>query len=414
MEPKRVVITGMGIVSPVGHGADTFFANLLAGQSGVTFYEAFDSTGFETKIAGEIKDLEVTDYIDRKEARRMDRFTHFAVIAAQQAVQSSGISFDSVDREKFGVIVSSGIGGMKVFERECYTMFEKGPARISPFLIPMLIPDIAPGYISIQYGLKGINYATVSACASSAHAIGAAFNHIRWGDAVGMLAGGSEAPITPMGVAGFNAMRAMSTRNEEPQRASRPFDLQRDGFVMGEGGAILVLEELSHAKARGAKIFAELAGVGFTADAFHITAPDENGDGAYRCMKAALTCANVQPQEIDYINAHGTSTPLNDKVETMAIKRLFGEYAYKIPISSTKSMIGHVLGGSGAMEAVACVMTIVKQMVHPTINYETPDPECDLYYVPNKAIQHRVRTVLSNSFGFGGHNVSLLFKEYTE
>ncbi|MBN2355656.1 beta-ketoacyl-ACP synthase II [candidate division KSB1 bacterium] len=413
MEPKRVVITGMGIVSPVGRTVETYFDNLVAGKSGISRYEAFDSTDYDTKIAGEIKDLEVTDYIDRKEARRMDRFTHFAVIAAQQAVRDSEIRFDSVDREKFGVIVSSGIGGMRIYEKECQTLLEKGPGRVSPLLIPMLIADIAPGYISIHHGLKGVNYATISACASSAHAIGAAFNHIRYGEAIGMLAGGSEAPITRMGVSGFNAMRAISTRNDEPERASRPFDLDRDGFVMGEGGAVLLLEELSHARARGAKIYAELAGIGFSADAYHITAPDADGDGAYRCMRTALACAGMQPKDIDYINAHGTSTPLNDKSETVAIKRVFGDYAYQLAISSTKSMVGHILGGSGAVEAIACVMTLNKQIVHPTINYETPDPDCDLNYVPNKAVKRRVQAVMSNSFGFGGHNVSLLFKEFS-
>jgi 3-oxoacyl-[acyl-carrier-protein] synthase II len=411
MDPKRVVVTGMGVVSPLGHTLDLFFDNLLAGKSGISRYEAFDSTDFDSKIAGEIKDLDVTEFIDRKEARRMDRFTHFAVIAANKAVEDSGINFETVDTDLFGVISSSGIGGMQIFEKECQVLHDRGPGRVSPFLIPMLIADIAPGYISIHHGLKGINYATVSACASSAHAIGAAYMHIRNGEAIGMLAGGSEAPISPIGVAGFNALKAMSTRNEEPTLASRPFELNRDGFVMGEGGAILVLEELEHARKRGAKIYAEIAGYGFSADAYHITAPASDGSGATRSMKLALKAGGFQPEDVDYINAHGTSTQLNDKAETLAIKNVFGDHAYKLAISSTKSMVGHMLGGSGAVEAVAALMSIERQAIHPTANYEMPDPECDLNYVP-KAIKRPVRVVLSNSFGFGGHNVTLAFKQY--
>jgi len=413
MEPKRVVVTGLGAVTPIGLDVETYFTNLLAGKNGISRFTAFDSTDYETKIAGEIRDLDVNQFIDRKEARRMDRFTHFAVIAAQQAVQDSGIRFDDVDRTRFGVIVSSGIGGMNVWEKECQVLLERGPSRVSPFLIPMLIADIAPGYISIHYGLKGINYATVSACASSAHAIGAAYQHIRYGEATGMLAGGCEAPITRLGVAGFNALRATSTRNDDPEHASRPFDLNRDGFVMGEGGAVLLLEELSHAQARGAKIYAEISGAGFSADAYHITAPDQDGEGARLSMQTAIRSAGLQPEDIDYVNAHGTSTPLNDKAETLAIKKVFGEYAYRVAISSTKSMIGHVLGASGALEAVATVKTICAGKIHPTINYETPDPDCDLFYVPNTAIERPVNAAISNSFGFGGHNVTLLFRKYT-
>jgi len=390
------------------------FANLLAGKSGISRYEAFDSAGFDTRIAGEIKDLTITDYIEPKEARRMDRFTHLAVIPASQALKDAGIDLERVDRERFGVVLGSGIGGMQVFQRECKVLFDRGPGRISPFLIPMLIPDMAPGLISILYGLKGINYTTVSACASAAHAIGLSCNHIRNGEATCILCGGSEAPINPIGVAGFNALRAMSTRNDEPERASRPFDLHRDGFVMGEGGAVLLLEELEHAKRRGAKIYAEIGGYGFSADANHITAPDPLGDGAIRSMRLALDNAGVPPEAVDYINAHGTSTPLNDKIETLAIKQVFKEHARTLAISSSKSMLGHLLGASGAVEAVAAIMTIQKQLIHPTANLETPDPECDLNYVPHQALARRVEVVLSNSFGFGGHNVTLLFKKFQE
>ncbi len=413
MEPKRVVITGMGVVSPLGHELELFFDNLLAGKSGITRFEAFDATAYDTQIGGEIKDLDVSQYLDRKEVRRMDRFTHFAMIAAMKAVADAHIDFDGVDCERFGVICSSGIGGMMVFEKEVQVLLERGPGRTSPFLIPMLIADIAPGQISIHFGLKGINYATVSACASSAHSIGIAYMHIRNGEAIGMLAGGSEAPICRIGVAGFNALRALSTRNDAPEKASRPFDLQRDGFVMGEGGAILVLEEREHAIKRGARIYAEVAGYGFSADAYHVTAPDISGDGAMRSMKLALQAGGFQPGDVDYINAHGTSTQLNDKIETMAIKKVFGEYAYQLPISSTKSMVGHMLGGSGAVEAVAAIMSIVRDAIHPTANYEYPDPDCDLNYVP-KALHRPVRVALSNSFGFGGHNVTLAFKKYSE
>jgi len=414
MQSKRVVVTGMGIVSPLGHTLQDYWNSLISGKSGISEITLFDTKEFATKIAGEIKDLKVDDYIDRKMARRMDRFTHFAVIAAQQAVEDSGIDFDTVDKTQFGVISSSGIGGMDVFEKECKVLFEKGPKRVSPFLIPMLIADIAPGYISILYGLTGSNYATISACASAAHALGDAYHHIHSGRAVGMLAGGSEAPITKMGVAGFNSMKALSTRNDEPERASRPFDLDRDGFVMGEGGAILLLEELEHAKKRNAKIYAEIVGVGFTADAYHITAPIPGGAGASQAMELAMKEANIQPEQIDYINAHGTSTPFNDKTETEAIKKTFGDRAYDIAISSTKSMTGHTLGASGAIEAVATILSIKNEMIHPTINYETPDPECDLNYVPNKPIKKSIKYALSNSFGFGGHNVSIAFKKYDE
>ncbi len=311
------------------------------------------------------------------------------------------------------MVLGSGIGGMNVFERECEVLFQRGPGRVSPLLIPMLIADIAPGLVSIRHGLKGVNYSTVSACASSAHAIGLACSHIRNGEAIGVLAGGSEAPITRMGMAGFNSMHAMSTRNDEPERASRPFDLDRDGFVMGEGGAVLVLEELEHAQKRGAKIYAEIGGFGFSADANHITAPDPSGDGAIRSMKLALRSAGLPPTAVDYINAHGTSTTLNDKTETLAVKQVFGDHARELVISSTKSMIGHLLGASGAAESIASIMSIQRQMVHPTANYETLDPDCDLNYVPKAPVSRKVDVVISNSFGFGGHNATLLFKKFS-
>ncbi len=412
MDGRRVVVTGMGVVSPLGHTPAQMFDNLVAGKSGISRFEAFDSSAYDTRIAGEIRDLVVTDYIEPKEARRMDRFTQFGVIAAQKCVEDAGIDFGQCDRDRFGVVLGSGIGGMQVFQKECQVLFERGPARVSPLLIPMLIPDICPGLVSIRHGLKGVNYTTVSACASAAHAIGLAFTHIRLGEADGILAGGSEAPINPIGIAGFNAMHAMSTRNDEPERASRPFDLHRDGFIMGEGGGVLLLEELEHARRRGARIYAELGGYGFSADANHITAPDPSGDGALRSMQQALRSANLPPVSVDYINAHGTSTPLNDKTETLAIKTLFGDHAWRLSISSSKSMLGHLLGASGAAEAIATIMSIQRQIVHPTANLETPDPLCDLDYTPNRARERRVEVALSNSFGFGGHNVTLLLKRF--
>ena len=413
MELKRVVVTGIGVLTPIGKDLNTYWNNLVAGKSGISTISQIDVSVQATRIAGEIKEFDAGQYLDRKEARRMDRFTQFAVIAADQAVADAGIDFRAFDTDYFGVIVASGIGGMKTFEDQHNTYLAGGPRRISPFFIPMLISDISPGHISIKYGLKGINYATTSACASASHAIGEAFNAIRYGRAIGMIAGGSETPITDMGIAGFNALKAISTRNDEPERASRPFDIDRDGFVMGEGAAVLVLEELEFAQKRGAKIYAEIVGVGFTADAYHITAPVPGGDGARRAMSIALRDGGLQPTDVGYINAHGTSTPFNDKVETEAIKAAFGEHAYHVHISSTKSMIGHLLGASGAAEAVATVMTLKTGVIHPTINYETPDPECDLNYTPNRAVQKEVSAALSNSFGFGGHNVSLAFRKYT-
>ncbi|MBN1481107.1 beta-ketoacyl-[acyl-carrier-protein] synthase II [candidate division KSB1 bacterium] len=414
MELKRVVVTGLGAITPIGNNVDAYWDNLQKGTSGTGPLTLIDPEPHKTKIAAEVKDFDPTAFIDRKEARRMERFTHFAIVAADEAIADSGINFQNVDTDYFGAIVASGIGGMPTFEKQYENYLSGGPRKVSPFFIPMLIADISAGYISIKHGLKGINYCTTSACASASHAIGEAFNSIRFGRAIGMLAGGSEASTTVMGVSGFNALQALSTRNDSPETASRPFDLHRDGFIMGEGAAILVLEELGHARARGARIYGEIVGVGFTADAYHITAPIPGGDGAMRAMNIAIKDAGIEPSDIDYINAHGTSTVYNDKVETEAIKKAFGEHAYHLYISSTKSMVGHLLGASGAVESVATLLGLEQGIIHPTINYETPDPECDLNYVPNKAIKKDFTYALSNSFGFGGHNVCLAFKKYIE
>jgi 3-oxoacyl-[acyl-carrier-protein] synthase II len=404
----------MGAITPIGNDLDTYWDNLKKGTSGTGPLTLIDPEPHKTKIAAEVKNFDPSELMEPKEARRMERFTQFAVVAADQAIADAGINFDEVDTDYFGAIVASGIGGMPTFEKQYDNFIKSGPRKVSPFFIPMLIADISAGHISIKHGLKGINYCTTSACASASHAIGEAFNSIRFGRAIGMLAGGSEASTTVMGVSGFNAMHALSTRNDEPEKASRPFDLHRDGFIIGEGGAILVLEELQHAKARGAKIYGEIVGAGFTADAYHITAPIPGGDGARRAMNLAMKDAGVEPNEVEYINAHGTSTVFNDKVETEAIKKSFGDYAYELCVSSTKSMVGHLLGASGAVEAVATFMALKHGIIPPTINYETPDPECDLNYVPNKAIEKDFAFALSNSFGFGGHNVCLAFRKYVE
>ncbi|HHJ53296.1 MAG TPA: beta-ketoacyl-[acyl-carrier-protein] synthase II, partial [Caldithrix abyssi] len=372
----------------------------------------FDASEYATKIAAEVKNFDPLEHFDRKEARKLDRYTQFAMVASAEAINDSGLDLENEDRDRIGVIVGSGIGGMMVFEDEHTKLVKSGPRRVSPFFIPMMIGDIAAGQISMKYNLKGPNYGTVSACATAGHAIGSALRAIQYGDADVMICGGAEATICPMGVAGFNAMKAISTRNDEPQKASRPFDAQRDGFVMGEGSGILVLEELEHALARGAKIYAEMAGISFTADAHHITQPAPGGEGAIRAMRGALKDAGVKPEQVSYINAHGTSTDANDRNETAAIKTVFGDYAYQVPVSSTKSMTGHLLGASGGIEAVASVMAIKDGKIPPTINYEHPDPDCDLNYVPNQAIEREVNVVISNSFGFGGHNVCLCFRKY--
>jgi 3-oxoacyl-[acyl-carrier-protein] synthase II len=403
----------MGVLSPVGLTVDEFWKNLVAGVSGAAPITYFDTTAFDTKFACQLKGFKATDHLDRKSAQRMDPFTQYAMVATGQAMADSGFVIGDEDPDRFGVVYGSGIGGMGTYDTQFRNLINDGPKRISPFFIPMLIPDITTGHISIKYGFKGPNFATVSACATASHAIGDAFRIVQYGDAEVVICGGSEAPITPMGLGGFNAMKALSTRNDAPERASRPFDVNRDGFVMGEGSGTLLLEELEHAKSRGAKIHAEIVGMGFTGDAHHITAPPEGGEGAVRSMRRALKDAGIDPSAVDYVNVHGTSTPLGDISETMALKTVFGDHARKLSISSTKSMTGHLLGAAGAVEAVAAIMAVATDTIPPTINYETPDPQCDLDYTPNKAAQRRVQYALSNTFGFGGHNASLLFKKYT-
>ncbi len=412
MRNRRVAVTGVGAITPIGNDAPSFWDALIHGKSGISHITKFDTEQFEVKIAAEVKGFEVSQFIDFKEARRMDPFTHYGLIAADEAIKDAGLNFDKEDPSKTGVIISSGIGGMNIYQNEQRKLFEKGPRRVSPFFIPMMIPDITAGHLSIKYGLMGPNYCTVSACASGSQGIGAAFMHIERGDADIMITGGTESVITELAIAGFSNMRALSTRNDEPSRASRPFDLERDGFVVGEGAGIIVLEELEHAKKRGAKIYAEMIGFGFTGDAHHITAPHPEGKGAVNAMIMALNNGEVDHGEVDYINAHGTSTPFNDKTETLAIKGVFGGHANNIPISSNKSMIGHLLGASGAVEFVSSVFTAQEGILPPTINYEVPDPDCDLNYVPNTAIEKKVKVILSNSFGFGGHNVCLSLKRF--
>jgi len=410
----RVVVTGIGVVTPIGNTVEEFWNAMLEGKSGADYITRFDTTHFETKFACEVKNFDPLLYLNRKEVQRMDLFTQFAIAAATQAIQDSGLNLDKINKERTGVIFGSGIGGMWTYHYQQQLVYENNgkPDRISPFFIPMMISDIAAGHIAIRWGFKGPNYATTSACATSSHSLADALMLIQRGDADIMVVGGSEAAICPMGVGGFNAMKALSTRNDDPKTASRPFDKDRDGFVMGEGAGVLILETLEHALNRGAKIYAEFAGFGLTDDAFHITQPAPNGEGAYRSMKLALEDAGLQPQDIDYINAHGTSTPFNDKNETAAIKTLFGDYAYKINISSTKSMTGHLLGAAGAVEAIATVLAIERGIIPPTINYFTPDPECDLNYTSNKPVQRKIRAALSNTFGFGGHNATLAFKAF--
>ena len=409
---RRVVVTGMGAVTPIGNTLEEYWEGLKEGRNGANLITRFDTSEFKTKFACEVKDFDASKYIDKKALKRMDPFTHFALSTAIMAMEDSRINLDEVDKERFGVVYGSGIGGMDTFETQMKNLYEGGPRRISPFFIPMMISDIAAGHISIYYGLKGPNYATTSACATSSHAIGDAFFLIQRGSADLIVCGGAEASITPMSIGGFNAARAISTWNDRYKEASRPFDKDRNGFVMGEGSGTLILEEYEHAKARGAKIYAEMVGVGFTGDAFHITAPAPEGEGAARSMREALRDAGIQPEEVDYINAHGTSTELNDKNETIAIKTVFGQHAYDIAVSSTKSMTGHLLGAAGAIESIATVLAIKNGIVPPTINLDEPSPECDLNYVPKKAVEREIKYAISNTFGFGGHNASLLFKKY--
>jgi 3-oxoacyl-[acyl-carrier-protein] synthase II len=409
---RRVVVTGVGLVTPCGIGIDNVWSNILNGRSGIGPNTRFDTTRFDTKFAGEVKGFNPEDYIQPKEVKKMDLFIHYALGAAQIAMNDAGLHMGQEDPERVGVVVGTGLGGLPTLEKYHSVLLERGPGRITPFFIPMLIANEAPGHIAIQHGIKGPNLCIVTACATGAHSIGEAFRIIQYGDADIMVAGGSEANITPLTVGGFNAMKALSTRNEEPEKASRPFERDRDGFVVAEGSGIVILEELEHAKKRGAKIYAELAGYGYNGDAYHITAPCPDGDGFIRCMKMAMKDAGVVPDQIDYINAHGTSTKLNDYVETLSIKEVFKEKAYRIPVSSTKSMTGHLLGAAGAVEAIFTVLSIRDRTCPPTINYENPDPECDLDYVPNKARSHEVNIAMSNAFGFGGTNSVLVFRRY--
>ncbi len=412
MGKRRVVVTGMGAVTPIGNDVSAFWESLINGKSGVSRITKFNAEAFETKIAAEVKDFDVTKYINPKEARRMDPFTQYAIVAGDEAVRDSGLEVEKEDPTRIGVLISSGIGGMIIYDIEHQKCLKHGPRRVSPFFIPQMIPDIAPGHISIKYGFMGPNYSTVSACASSSHSIGIGYMHIQMGDADVMLVGGGEGVMTDMAFAGFGNMKAISTRNDEPEKASRPFDKERDGFVIGEGGAVIVLEELSRALKRGAKIYAELAGYAFSGDAYHITAPHPEGKGAELVMRRAVELSGINIDEVDYVNAHGTSTPWNDKIETLAIKKLFKDHAKKLWISSNKSMIGHLLGASGAVEFVGTVLTLKNGIVPPTINYEVPDPDCDLDYVPNVSREREIRVAISNSFGFGGHNVCLCLKKY--
>jgi 3-oxoacyl-[acyl-carrier-protein] synthase II len=409
---KRVVVSGIGVVSPLGNTMEETWAGLLAGRCGIDHITRFDTSGHTVRFAAETKGFEPTKFVEKKELKKMDYFIFFAIAAALEALADSGLKIDDTNAELIGTYIGSGIGGFSVFEREHTKMLEGGPGRISPFFIPASIINLAAGYVSIYIGAKGPNSATATACSSGAHAIGDSFKLIQRGDALAMICGGSEGAITPMSVGGFAAMRALSTRNDEPARASRPFDKGRDGFVIGEGAGIFLLEEYEHARARGARIYAEVVGYGMAGDAYHITSPSEDGDGPMRVMRKALKDARIEPSVVDYINVHATSTPVGDRIETLAIKRAFGEHAYKLAVSATKSMTGHLLGGAGGLEAAITAFSVYHQILPPTINYETPDPDCDLDCVPNKARPTKVRYALSNSFGFGGTNAALLFKRY--
>jgi 3-oxoacyl-[acyl-carrier-protein] synthase II len=411
---RRVVVTGAGLVTPLGVGIENVWQRILRGESGIGPITRFDTTQHETKFAAEVKEYKPEDYIPPKELKRIDLFIQYALTAAKIAMEDSGLDMGKEDAERVGVIVGTGLGGLPTLEKYHSILLERGPGRISPFFIPMLIANEAPGHIAIQFGIKGPNLCIVTACATGAHSIGDSLRIIQYGDADVMVAGGTEANLTPLTVGGFNAMKALSTRNDAPTKASRPFDKDRDGFVVAEGSGIIVLEELEHAKKRGAKIYAEVAGYGYNGDAYHITAPCPDGDGFIRCMRMAMKDAAVLPGEINYINAHGTSTGLNDQIETIAIKEAFKEYAYKIPVSSTKSMIGHLLGAAGAVEAIFTILAMRDSVCPPTINYETPDPDCDLDYVPNSARSHTIDIGLSNSFGFGGTNSTLVFRRFKD
>ena len=409
---RRVVVTGLGVVSPVGKDVNTFWDSLCSGKSGISRIESFDTTNYPSKIAGEIKDIDFSGVVEPKEINRTDRNILFALFAAEQVIRDSGLDLNTEDLARIGTIIGSGIGGLKTLEIEHAKLLSRGPGRVSPFLVPMMITDMAAGRVSIKYGFKGPNFCVVSACASASHSLGEAYLGIKAGMMDVAIAGGSESGITPLSFAGFCSMKALSSRNDVPEKASSPFDKKRDGFVMGEGSGLVLLESLDHALARKARIYAEFLGYGATGDAFHISAPAPEGEGAQRSMVMALASAGLKASDIDYINAHGTSTDLNDKLETLAIHKAFGEHASKLNISSTKSMTGHLLGASGGIEFIATVLSICKNIIHPTINYEDPDPDCDLNYTPNIAVSRNVRYAMSNSFGFGGHNASLVVGKY--
>ena len=410
---RRVVITGIGVLSPIGNTKEDLYKSLLEGKSGIGQITRFDASEFTTTIAGEIKDFNPADYMNKKDARKMDRYTQYAVAASKMAIDDSKLDLDSIDRDKFGVILGCGIGGLETFEDQHKTYSDRGPSRISPFFIPMMIGNMAAGQVAIAFGARGINETIVTACASSTNSIGDSFKAIQRGESDIIISGGTEAPLTPMALGGFAAMRALSTNNENPEQASRPFDDKRDGFIMAEGAGILILEELEHALARGAHIYAEVAGYGVTCDAHHITTPAEGGVGAAKAMTKALEDAEVHPEQVDYINAHGTSTEYNDKFESAAIKSVFKDHAYNgLKVSSTKSMTGHLLGAAGGVEGCICALAIENSYIPPTINYEYKDESCDLDYVPNKGINQEVNYAMSNSLGFGGHNATVLFKKY--
>ncbi len=412
MDKRRVVITGIGIISPIGTGLNKFWDSLVKGKSGIDTITAFDTNELPTRIAGEVKDFNPENYIEKKELKRLDRFTQFAISATKMALEDSELDLSTIDRTRAGVILGSGIGGSATWEEQHSILLTKGSKRVSPFFIPMMIVNMASGQVSMVFELKGPNFTIVTACASGTNAIGEAFKVIQRGDAEIIISGGTEAPITELSLAGFSSMKALSTRNDEPSRASRPFDKDRDGFVMGEGAGIVIMETLDHALKRNARVYGEVIGYGSTADAYHLTQPAPGGEGAARAMKVAINDAGICPHEVDYINAHGTSTPLNDKFETLAIKQAFGEHAYNLAISSTKSMTGHLLGAAGAVEIIASLLAVFKGEIPPTINYNNKDPECDLNYVPNRAVESNVNIALSNSMGFGGHNACVVIKKH--
>lgn len=414
---RRVVVTGMGAVTPLGGSVEALWEGLLAGRVTTRRLTKFDVSGYHVQIASEVTDFNIddyADYVDKKEAKRMDPLQHYCIACTAQAMKQAGLKIDESNADDIGVVIGSGIGGLQIIEQGYRTLFEKGPMRVSPFTGPFMIPNMGPGEVAINFGAKGPNFTVVSACASGTNAIGEAFEIIRRGDALAMITGGAESTITPFGLAAFHRTQAMSTRNDDPEHASRPFDAKRDGFVYGEGAAVMVLERLDFAKARGATILAEMIGYGCNDDAFHISAPAEGGTGAAKAMARALKKAGIKPEDVDYINAHGTSTVLNDAAETAAIKTVFGEYAYAVPISSTKSMIGHLMGAAGGVEAVVTVKTMLEGWIHGTMNYEYPDPLCDLDYVPNAPRQKQVNVAMSNSFGFGGHNATIIFRKYAD